>query len=85
MLRELLYLTVGAAKRMEKIVDSFIEEGRKELDDKGLIEIGKEHLEKRKEEFKGMVLEDFKKVANELGLATKEDIEQLKAMIKSSS
>ena len=85
MLRELMYLTVGAAKRVEKIVDSFIEEGKKELEDKSLIEIGKEHLEKRKENFKEMVLEDFKKVADELGLATKEDIEQLKAMIKSSS
>jgi len=85
MLRELLYLTVGAAKRMERIVDSFIEEGKKELNEKSLIELGKEHLEKRKVEFKEMVLEDFKKVADELGLATKEDIEQLKAMIKSSS
>ncbi len=84
MLRELLYLTVGAAKRMEKIVDSFIEEGKKELEEKSLIEVGKEHLERRKENFREMVLEDFKKVANELGLATKEDIEQLKTMIKSS-
>ena len=84
MLRELLYLTVGAAKRMEKIVDSFIEEGKKELEEKSLIEVGKEHFERRKENFKEMVLEDFKKVANELGLATKEDIEQLKTMIKSS-
>ncbi len=84
MLRELLYLTVGAAKRMEKIVDSFIEEGKKELEEKSLIEVGKEHFERRKENFREMVLEDFKKVANELGLATKEDIEQLKTMIKSS-
>ncbi len=84
MFRELIYLTVGAAKKMEKMVDSFIEEGKKQLEDKSIIEVGKEHLDKRKEQFKDMVLDDFKKMANELGLATKEDIEQIKQMIKGS-
>jgi len=82
MLREILYLTVGAAKRAEKMVDAFIEEGKKELEDKSLVELGKEHLEKRKEQFKDMFLDDFKKMADDLGLATKEDIKELKEMMK---
>ncbi len=82
MFREILYLTVGAAKRAEKMVDAFIEEGKKELEDKSLVELGKEHLEKRKEQFKDMFLDDFKKIAEDLGLATKEDIRELKEMIK---
>ncbi len=82
MLREILYLTIGAAKRAEKMVDAFIEEGKKELEDKSLIELGREHLEKRKGQFKDMFLDDFKKVADDLGLATKEDIRELKEMIK---
>ncbi len=82
MFREILYLTVGAAKRAEKMVDAFIEDGRKELEDKSLVGLGKEHLEKRKEQFKDMFLDDFRKVANDLGLATKDDIKELKEMVK---
>ncbi len=85
MLRELIYLTVGAAKKMEKMVDSFIEEGKKQLEDKSLLELSKEHLEKKKEDLKEVLVDDFKKVADDLGLATKEDIQQLKDMIKGSS
>ncbi len=82
MLREVLYLTVGAAKRAEKMVDSFVEEGRKELEEKSLLELSKEHIEKRKEEFKGMFIDDFKKITEDLGFATKDDIRELKEMIK---
>lgn len=84
MLREILYLTVGVAKRTEKMVDAFIEDGKKELEDKSLVEVGKEHLEKRKGQIKEMFLDDFRKVADDLGLATKEDIRELKEMIKGS-
>ena len=85
MLKELIYLTVGAAKKMEKMVDSFIEEGKKQLEDKSLLELSKEHLEKKKEDLKEVLVDDFKKVADDLGLATKEDIQQLKDMIKGSN
>ncbi|AEA33229.1 hypothetical protein [Hippea maritima] len=82
MLRELIYLTVGATKKLDKIVEGFIEEGKKEVEDKGLVDIGKEHLSKRKEQIKNIVGDDIKKLADELGLATKEDIEEIKTLLR---
>ena len=82
MFSELVYLAVGMGKRVDRMIDSIIEDGKKELENKGLIDIAKEHLQKRKELVKDMMLEDVKKTAKELGLATKEDIEELKRLIQ---
>ncbi|WP_022670894.1 hypothetical protein [Hippea alviniae] len=82
MFSELVYLAVGIGKRVDRMIDSIIEDGKKELENKGLIDIAKEHLQKRKELVRDMVLEDVKKTAKELGLATKEDIEELKRLIQ---
>ncbi|WP_025270605.1 hypothetical protein [Hippea sp. KM1] len=82
MLREFLYLAVGATKRLDRMVEGIIEEGKREMEDKGLIEISKEHLNKRKEQLRSVIGEDIKKLADEFGFATKEDIEELKRLIK---
>ncbi len=83
MLKELIYLASGAEKKITETVRSLIEEGRKEYGNKeDLIEIGAEHLQKRKRQIKGLLMSDFKEIAEELGLATKRDIEELKEYLK---
>ena len=82
MFKEMVYMAVGLSKRIDKIVNSIIEEGKKEVEDKGVIELTKEHLNKRKEMVKGMLKEDVEEVIKEFGLATKQDIEELKNLIK---
>ncbi len=83
MLRELIYLASGLEKRCMDTLRSLVEEGKKEYGDKeDLLEIGREHLKKRKRQIKGLLLNDFREVAEELGLATKKDIEELKEYLK---
>ncbi len=82
MLRELIYLASGLEKRFTDTIKSLIEEGKQEYEGKDLLEIGKEHLKKRKKQIKGLVLHDFREMAEDLGLATKKDIEELKRYIK---
>ncbi len=84
MFTELAYLAVGMGKKMDKIIASVMEEGRKELENKGITEIAREHLDRRKEMVKGVVFKDVKRIADELGLATKEDIEELKKLLQNS-
>ncbi len=90
MLKDLLYAGLGAASIMK---DS-IEEEVKKLEEKGKIKRDDaksfiESLEKRGKEEDDRVKELFKnaikEVIDELGLATKEDIEKLKEDISSKS
>ncbi len=82
MLRELIYLTEGIEKKISDKVKALIDEGKEGYEDKDLLEIGKEHIKKRKSQAKKIFLSDFKNMAEELELATKKDIEELKNYIK---
>lgn len=83
MLKEILYTGIGAAsllkERVEEEVKKLEEEGKIKTDDaKSFLESiehkGKEEEEKAKEKLK----EALREVVDELGLATKADIETLK-------
>ncbi len=82
MIRELIYLGEGIEKKIASKIQELVDEGKKDYEDKDLFEIGKEHLKKRKRQAKKLLLSDFKNMADELGLATKQDIEELKSYIK---
>lgn len=87
MLKDLVYAGIGAAVVMREKV----EEEVKKLEDEGKIKTtdaktfldsiekkGKEEQDKAKEQLKS----SLKEVINELGLATKEDLEKLKEELK---
>lgn len=87
MLKELLYTGMGAAalikEKVEAELDELQKKGKINTDDaKSFIESieakGKEEDEKIKEKTKLMI----KEILDELGLATKEDIEALKKTLK---
>ncbi|CAA6805159.1 MAG: FIG00388526: hypothetical protein [uncultured Sulfurovum sp.] len=87
MLKELLYTGMGAAalikEKVEAELDELQKKGKINTDDaKSFIESieakGKEEDEKIKEKTKLMI----KEIIDELGLATKEDIEALKKTLK---
>ncbi len=82
MIREFIYLFEGIEKRVGEKVESLINEGKDIYGDDDLITIGKKHLDKRKKQLKHFLLSDFKDVADEVGIATKKDIENLKDYIK---
>jgi len=82
MIKELIYLGEGIEKRIGSKIQELIDEGKQGYEDKDLFEIGKEHLKKRKKQFEKLFLDDFKNMAEEIGLATKKDIEELKDYIK---
>ncbi|NPA73806.1 MAG: hypothetical protein GXO12_03770 [Epsilonproteobacteria bacterium] len=90
MLKDLLYAGLGAASIMKESIEEEVkkleEKGKIKKDDaKSFIESlekkGKEEDEKIKNLFKNAI----KEVINELGLATKEDIEKLKEDIVSKA
>ncbi len=85
MLREILYLGAGVEKKVSDTIKSLIDEGKEGYEDKDLIDVGKEHIKKRKSQVKKLFLDDFKSMADELGLATKEDIDELKNYIKNKT
>jgi polyhydroxyalkanoate synthesis regulator phasin len=87
MLKELLYTGIGAAailkEKVEDEVKKLEQNGKLKTDDaKSFLESiekkGKEEEEKSKERLKSML----KEVIDELGLATKEDLEKLKEDLK---
>ncbi len=82
MLKELIYLGEGIEKRVAGKIKELVDEGKQGYEDKDLLEIGREHLKKRKRQFDKLFLDDFKNMAEEIGLATKKDIEDLKEYIK---
>ncbi len=82
MLKELIYLGEGIEKRVAGKIKELVDEGKQGYEDKDLLEIGREHLKKRKRQFDKLFLDDFKNMAEEIGLATKKDIEELKEYIK---
>jgi len=87
MLQELLYTGAGVAaimkEKMEEEMKKLEESGKlKKEDTKSFIEKieqkGKEEEQKNKEKFKSMI----KEIIDELGIATKEDIQKLKDELK---
>lgn len=87
MLREILYTGIGAGlllkERVEEELKQLEESGKIKRDDAksfldSLEKRGKEEEAKSKEKFK----ETIKEVIDELGLATKEDIEKLRQELK---
>ncbi len=82
MIREIIYLGEGIEKKISDKIQSLVEEGKKGYEDKDIFEIGKEHIKKRKKQVEKLFLSDFKNIAEELGLATKKDIEEIKSYIK---
>ncbi len=85
MLKELIYLGEGIEKRIAGKIKELVDEGKQGYEDKDLLEIGKEHLKKRKRQLDKLFLDDFKSMAEEIGLATKNDIEELKEYIKNKA
>ncbi len=82
MIREIIYLGEGIEKKISDKIQLLVEEGKKGYEDKDIFEIGKEHIKKRKKQVEKLFLSDFKNIAEELGLATKKDIEEIKSYIK---
>ena len=87
MLKELLYTGVGIASVMKEKVEEEIEKleksGKIKKDDakdflEKIEEKGKEQEEKNKEKVKAML----KEIIDELGIATKKDIQDLKDKLK---
>ncbi len=82
MLKELIYLGSGIEKKITDKLEELIKEGKKDYGDKDLLEMGKIHLKKRKEQVNKLFLGDVRELVDEIGLATKKDIEELKRHIK---
>ncbi len=82
MLKELIYLGCGIEKKITHKLASLVEEGKKEYEDKDIVDIGIEHLKKRKNQVDKLFSNEMKEFADELGLATKQDIEELKNLLK---
>lgn len=87
MLKELLYTGIGAAVVMREKV----EEEMKKLEESGKLKTGDaksflQSIEEKGESEEAKVKEEMKRmlkeVINELGIATKEDLEQLKSELK---
>lgn len=87
MLKNLLYIGVGAAtvlkERVESEVNKLEEEGKlKTSDAKSLLESIEEKGKIEEEKFREQLKTTLKEVLNELGVATKTDLEKLKEDLK---
>jgi hypothetical protein len=85
MIREFIYLANGIEKELTKKVGELINEGKSEYSDDDMITIAKKHLKKRKRQFNKLFLGDVKRVLDETGVATKDDIKELKDYIKNKA
>lgn len=84
--RDLLYLGLGAAfmtrDRVEKELDNLEKQGeisREEI--KNFLQESKERVEKEQQDLDERVRSKVKEVFDELGVATKDDIAELKKML----
>ena len=83
MLKELLYTGIGAAallkERVEKEVEKLEEKGKLgKVDAKAFLDAIEARGKEEEEVFKSKLKDALKEVINELGLATKADIEALR-------
>ncbi|AXH09618.1 hypothetical protein CP960_03215 [Malaciobacter halophilus] len=87
MLKELIYTGIGATS----LIKDRVEDELKKLEEKGKIDKGDikgfiESLEKKgkeqDEEFKEQIKKSIKEAISELGLVTKDDLEELKKELK---
>jgi len=81
-LSEFIYLGMGIKKDVEKRVINLINEGKKEAKDKTVFEAVKEDIDGKKKYVQNILYKDVKQAAEDLGFATKKDIEDLKDYIK---
>jgi polyhydroxyalkanoate synthesis regulator phasin len=83
MFKELIYTGLGAAVLMKERVDEELkkleDQGKiKSEDAKSFVESLQEQGQAKEDEFKELLKEQIKEVIDELGLVTKQDLEQLK-------
>jgi len=87
MIRDLLYTGIGAAVALKEKVESEVQkledEGKiKKADARSFLESIEEKGKAEEEKFKANLKSALKEVLDELGVATKEDIEKLKEDLK---
>jgi len=87
MLKDLLYIGMGGAllarERVEEELQKLIEKGKiSQNDAKELVESAKNRAKEEEERVKKELKESLREAIDELGLATKADIEELKKLIK---
>ena len=87
---DLLYMGLGAAFLAKDKFDAFVDEleARGELsrtEAKTFLEDAKARARKEEEALSARIREELKKVLEGMGLATKEDIEELKALLRKNS
>lgn len=81
-LSEFVYLGMGIKKDVKERVINFIKEGKKETKDRTVFETVKEDIDDKKKYVQNILYKDVKRAAEDLGFATKKDIEDLKDYIK---
>ena len=87
MLKDLIYLGLGGAllakEKMEEELGELVEKGKLSKEEAmKLVEKAKERGREKEEQAKDELKKVIKEVIEELGLATKEDIEDLKKTLK---
>ncbi|MRI83559.1 MAG: hypothetical protein C6I00_03985 [Nitratiruptor sp.] len=87
MVKELLYLGVGAAllakDRVEAKLERLVEEGKRSKEEVAhLLEEAKRRGEEEEHRFREELKRILREVIQEAGVATKEDIEELKRLIE---
>ncbi|WP_029896115.1 phasin family protein [Desulfohalovibrio reitneri] len=87
-LTDLMYLGMGAAymakDRLDKLADEMAEQGKMSREEaESFLEEMRARGEKERKEFEERTKEMMKEAAEELGLATKKDIQELKDMLAS--
>ncbi len=85
--KDLLYLGLGAAfmakDKIEELLDEIEEKGEISRDEaKRFVEDAKQRAEKEREETENLVKEKVKEAIAEMGIATKDDIAELKALLQ---
>lgn len=81
-LSEFIYLGMGIKKDVKKRVINLVNEGKKDTKDRTVFEAVKEDIDDKKKYIHNLLYKDVKRVAEDLGFATKKDIEDLKDYIK---
>lgn len=87
---DLLYMGLGAAFLAKDKFDEVLEEMEKRgevsrAEAKGFLDDAKARAQKEEEAMAGRIRQEVKKVLDDMGLATKEDIAELKALLTKKS
>lgn len=90
MLKDLIYLGVGSAllakEKIDEEIAELVEKGKVSKEEaKKLTESAKERAKKEEEQLREKLKEMIREVIDEMGLATKEDIERLIKKIEENS